>query len=63
MSDNVRFTAYISRKEDRALRRLAKSEGTSVNYLVRCAVRALLGYEVPDHIADRMEERQRAKAS
>jgi Ribbon-helix-helix protein, copG family len=48
----VRFTAYLSEAEDKGLRELAEREGTSVNYVVRCAIRIVLGKDVPKWIRE-----------
>lgn len=38
-----RFTAWLSDKEKQKLTEMAEREGTSVNFLVRTAVRQFLG--------------------
>jgi hypothetical protein len=43
-----RFTAYLP-DELELLEELRREEGSSSNYLVRVAVRALLGLEIPAH--------------
>lgn len=48
MAENgVRFTAWFSPAEDEGLRAVAKAHGTSINYVIRMAVRAGLGLERP----------------
>ena len=48
-----RFTAYLP-DEREPLAALARAEGCSDNYLVRVAVRALLGLPVPAHYRDQL---------
>jgi hypothetical protein len=61
---SLRFTAYISETEDKGLRDLAAQEGTSVNYIVRCGIRYLLGLDVPSWYIKHIEEQRRhAKVS
>ena len=43
-----RFTAYLP-DEREALHELARAEAGSENFLVRTAVRALLGLPIPEH--------------
>jgi hypothetical protein len=63
VSDHVRFTAYLSSEEDTALRKMSKDEGTSMNYLVRCGVRMLLGLKIPNSIQRTVEEALHAEDS
>lgn len=43
MMEGKRFTAWFSATERRALEVRAEDEGTTINYIVRRAVRAYLG--------------------
>lgn len=61
--NKVRFTAYISEAEDKALREMADEQGTSVNYLVRSGVRLVLGLSVPRWLVLQLEEARREAAS
>lgn len=44
----VRFTAYISQDEREGIKKLADKSGTSDNYVVRTAIRNILG--LPVHV-------------
>lgn len=61
-----RFTAYLPHELD-ALEELRREEGTSTNYLVRVAVRALLGKSVPPRyrrmMLDNIEQADRDKVA
>lgn len=59
---HVRFTAYFSESESKGLRAMAEKEGTSVNYVVRCAIRFILGKDVPKWMQEAMEEARNEKA-
>lgn len=48
-----RFTAYLPGERE-LLRELANEEGSSENYLVRIAVRALVGLPIPPHYRERL---------
>lgn len=52
-SREERFTAYLPGERE-LLHALAREEGTSENYLVRVAVRALVGLPVPRHYRERI---------
>lgn len=43
----IRFTAYMSEDESNLLRRVAKDNGTSVNFVVRTAILQLLNLPAP----------------
>jgi len=58
----TRFTAYLSDSEMEGLRKLADTEGTSVNYFVRFGVRLILGKEVPPWFLEKLEEALHEKA-
>ena len=46
--NGIRFTAYLSADERGALAALAKQHGTSENYLVRLAIRKMVGFSIPE---------------
>lgn len=50
-SEKERFTAWLSIAERNAIRSQAREYGTSENYVVRMAVRSLLGMPVPSNPA------------
>lgn len=58
-----RFTAYLPGERE-LLAELARADGCSENYLVRVAVRALVGLPIPAHYRERIAgelERERAE--
>lgn len=42
------YSVYLAKAEEEKLRELAQRNGTSVNFVVRVAVRKLLGMPTPD---------------
>jgi hypothetical protein len=56
-----RFTAYLPGERE-LLHQLAEQEGCSENYLVRIAVRALLGLPVPSWARERISRELEAVA-
>lgn len=52
-AEKARFTAWLSIAERNAIRTQAQEYGTSENYVVRMAVRQLLGMPVPSNAANK----------
>jgi hypothetical protein len=42
------YSTYFTKDEEAAIRRIAKDNATSLNYVVRVAVRKLAGLPAPD---------------
>lgn len=58
---NVRFTAWMSESERDAIDAVAKENNTSVNYVVRIAIRRLLGLPSPLlHVTTETKDEQHA---
>jgi hypothetical protein len=55
----VRFTAWLSRTESDMLSAQARRKGTSKNYLVRLAIREMLGLPAPETLETDKPESQR----
>lgn len=51
-----RFTAYLGDQERERVRQLARREDCSENYVIRLAVRVMVGLPVPPRVADRVLE-------